>query len=57
MRFFPWLLFLASLTLKVSSSLMAVGDFEANESSKLSFLPNLRLPIFRDNFLQVLITV
>jgi hypothetical protein len=57
MRFFPWLLFLASLTLKVSSSLMAVGDFEAKESSKLSFLLNLRLPIFRDNFLQVLITV
>jgi hypothetical protein len=31
---------------------MAVGDFEAKESSKLSFLLNLRLPIVRDYFLQ-----
>jgi hypothetical protein len=52
MRFFAWLQSLASLTLKESSSLIAVGDFDAKESSKLSILLNLMLSIFRDYFLQ-----
>jgi hypothetical protein len=36
---------------------MAVGDFEAKESSKLSFLLNLMFSINLNDFLQVLIPV
>ena len=36
---------------------MAVGDFEAKESSKLSFLLNLMLSINLNDFLQALIPV